>query len=106
MYKVHNMHALFFFLHTHCSISYLVVDEADKFMQGNMEEQLRKIFAVVTSTLRPRQTLLFSATLPENLERLARSAVLDPVSVHMPIYRCVQMCTIHVLVCIYTCMQT
>lgn len=64
------------------SISYLVVDEVDRFMHGNMEEQLRKIFAIVTSTLRPRQTLLFSATLPENLERLARSAVLDPVSTH------------------------
>lgn len=63
-------------------ISYLVVDEVDRFMHGNMEEQLRKIFAIVTSTLRPRQTLLFSATLPENLERLARSAVLDPVSTH------------------------
>lgn len=62
------------------SISYLVVDEVDRFMHGNMEEQLRNIFAVVTSSLRPRQTLLFSATLPENLERLARSAVLDPVS--------------------------
>ncbi|KAL5486947.1 hypothetical protein EMCRGX_G019491 [Ephydatia muelleri] len=64
-------------------ISYLVVDEVDRFMHGNMEEQLRKIFAIVTSTLRPRQTLLFSATLPENLERLARSAVLDPVQIHV-----------------------
>ena len=33
----------------------------------------------MTATLHPRQTLLFSATLPANLERLARSAVLNPV---------------------------
>ncbi len=61
------------------SVSYFVIDEADRFMQGNMEEDLRKIVTATTSSLRPRQTLLFSATLPENLERLARSAVLNPV---------------------------
>ena len=37
------------------------------------------MIAKVTESVRPRQTLLFSATLPNNLERLARSAVLDPV---------------------------
>ncbi len=61
------------------SVSYFVIDEADRFMRGNMEEELRKIVTATTSSLRPRQTLLFSATLPENLERLARSAVLNPV---------------------------
>lgn len=60
-------------------VSYFVVDEADRFMQGNMEEELRTIVMATTRSLRPRQTLLFSATLPENLERLARSAVLNPV---------------------------
>jgi len=39
-----------------------------------------QIFTAATSSLRPRQTLLFSATLPDNLDRLARSAVLNPVS--------------------------
>ena len=38
-----------------------------------------QVIGKVTESLRPRQTLLFSATLPNNLERLARSAVLDPV---------------------------
>lgn len=80
-------------------VAYLVVDESDRFMQGTMEEEIRKVDQVgqhntllcyrtlslqvimaVTESLRPRQTLLFSATLPVNLERLARSAVLNPVS--------------------------
>lgn len=80
-------------------VAYLVVDESDRFMQGTMEEEIRKVDKVgwhntllyyrtlslqvimaVTESLRPRQTLLFSATLPVNLERLARSAVLNPVS--------------------------
>ncbi|CAI8050641.1 ATP-dependent RNA helicase dbp2 [Geodia barretti] len=60
-------------------VAYLVVDEADRFMQGSLEDELRKVIGKVTESLRPRQTLLFSATLPNNLERLARSAVLDPV---------------------------
>ena len=63
------------------AISYLVIDEVDRFMKGMMEDDLRKIISAATSSLRPRQTLLFSATLPENLERLVRSAVLNPVSI-------------------------
>ena len=39
-----------------------------------------QVITQVTASLRPRQTLLFSATMPANLDRLARSAVLDPVS--------------------------
>lgn len=39
-----------------------------------------QVLMALTASPRPKQVLLFSATMPAALERLARSAVLDPVS--------------------------
>lgn len=64
-------------------ITYLVMDEADRMLGMGMEEQLRKIVGLATGTVRARQTLLWSATMPESLERIARSAVLNPVIIHV-----------------------
>ena len=55
------------------------MDEADKMLGMGMEEQLRKVVGLATSTIRARQTLLWTATMPESLERLARSAVINPI---------------------------
>lgn len=62
-------------------VSYLVMDEADKMLGMGMEEQLRKVVGLATGTIRARQTLLWTATMPESLERLARSAVLNPITI-------------------------
>lgn len=64
-------------------ISYLVMDEADKMLGMGMEEQLRKVVGLATVTIRARQTLLWTATMPESLERLARSAVLNPITIQV-----------------------
>lgn len=64
-------------------VSYLVMDEADKMLGMGMEEQLRKIVCLATGTSRARQTLLWTATMPESLERLARSAVLNPITIQV-----------------------
>lgn len=64
-------------------VSYLVMDEADKMLGMGMEEQLRKIVGLATGTVRARQTLLWTATMPESLERLARSAVLNPITIQV-----------------------
>lgn len=64
-------------------VSYLVMDEADKMLGMGMEEQLRKVVGLATGTIRARQTLLWTATMPESLERLARSAVLNPVTIQV-----------------------
>jgi superfamily II DNA/RNA helicase len=58
-------------------LMYLVFDEADRMLSMNLEEQLRKIvsYAIICA----RQTLLFSATMPTSVERLVRSAVLNPI---------------------------
>lgn len=79
-------------------IRYLVLDEIDRMleqrlkepmpraadteprpaaMHGSMEDQLRRFIA--QCSISERQTLLFSATMPQSVVRLARSAVLDPI---------------------------
>ena len=71
-------------------VRYLVIDECDRILDMGMEEQLRQIVAMVTVVnnnsniaISPVEirTSLWSATLPESLERIARSAVVDPVYV-------------------------
>lgn len=64
-------------------VSYLVMDEADKMLGMRMEEQLRKVVGLTTGTIRARQTLLWTATMPDSLERLARSAVLNPITIQV-----------------------
>lgn len=49
-------------------ITYLVLDEADRMLDMGFEPQIRKI----VSQIRPdRQTLMFSATWPKDVQKLA-----------------------------------
>lgn len=58
--------------------TYLVLDEADRMFDLGFEPQVRSI----VGQIRPdRQTLLFSATMPYKVERLAREILTDPVRV-------------------------
>ncbi|PKA62317.1 DEAD-box ATP-dependent RNA helicase 24 [Apostasia shenzhenica] len=58
--------------------TYLVLDEADRMFDLGFEPQIRSI----VGQIRPdRQTLLFSATMPRKVERLARESLTDPVRV-------------------------
>ncbi|KAG6556407.1 hypothetical protein Mapa_002350 [Marchantia paleacea] len=58
--------------------TYLVLDEADRMFDLGFEPQIRSI----VGQLRPdRQTLLFSATMPRRVERLAREVLSDPIRV-------------------------
>jgi superfamily II DNA/RNA helicase len=58
-----------------------VSEPQSRLWHGSMEEQLRRFLS--HATLVPRQTLLFSATMPSSVQRLARSAVLNPIRIHI-----------------------
>lgn len=58
--------------------TYLVLDEADRMFDLGFDPQIRSI----AGQIRPdRQTLLFSATMPRKIERLAREILQDPVRI-------------------------
>jgi ATP-dependent RNA helicase DDX5/DBP2 len=59
-------------------VTYLVLDEADRMLDMGFEDQIRKI----CSQIRPdRQTLLWSATWPKEIQALARDFTRDPFQV-------------------------
>ncbi|XP_064624758.1 probable ATP-dependent RNA helicase DDX43 [Lineus longissimus] len=62
------------------SITYLVLDEADRMLDMGFEPQIMKIML----DIRPdRQTVMTSATWPEDVRRLARRYMKDPMMVYV-----------------------
>ncbi|XP_050236532.1 DEAD-box ATP-dependent RNA helicase 24 isoform X2 [Mercurialis annua] len=58
--------------------TYLVLDEADRMFDLGFEPQIKSI----VGQIRPdRQTLLFSATMPRKVEKLAREILTEPIRV-------------------------
>ena len=59
-------------------VSYVVLDEADRMFDMGFEPQISKIM----SNIRPeRQTVMFSATFPKNVENLAKKILVMPVEI-------------------------
>nr|XP_042912655.1 probable ATP-dependent RNA helicase DDX41 isoform X1 [Parasteatoda tepidariorum]XP_042912656.1 probable ATP-dependent RNA helicase DDX41 isoform X2 [Parasteatoda tepidariorum] len=59
---------------------YLCLDEADRMIGIDFEEDIRTIFSYFKGQ---RQTLLFSATMPKKIQNFARSALVKPVTVNV-----------------------
>lgn len=65
--------------HVHLDrVEVFVLDEVDRMLDMGFLPDIRRVLAKVP---RQRQTLFFSATLPRELEKLARTMVTDPVRV-------------------------
>jgi ATP-dependent RNA helicase DDX46/PRP5 len=59
-------------------VSYVVIDEADRMFDMGFEPQLSRILA----NIRPdRQTVMFSATFPKQIENLAKKILTKPVEI-------------------------
>jgi ATP-dependent RNA helicase RhlE len=62
------------------TVEILVIDEADRMLDMGFLPELKKI---LSSMLNPRQTLMFSATMPQDIRKLANDILKDPVTVQI-----------------------
>ncbi len=63
-------------------LRYLILDEADRMLDMGFQDDINKIIRTVSEV---RQTLLFSATMPDKIRILARKILKNPIEVNIAI---------------------
>jgi ATP-dependent RNA helicase RhlE len=63
-------------------ISYFILDEADRMLDMGFSDD---IINIASHLPKERQTMLFSATMPENIRKFAKSLLQDPVEVRIAV---------------------
>ena len=62
------------------ALKYLVMDEADRMLSLDFEEEINKILSVIP---RERRTMLFSATMTSKVAKLQKASLVDPIKVEV-----------------------
>ena len=65
-------------------VKYFILDEADRMLDMGFYDD---IMTIVRKLPKDRQTILFSATMPENIRRMARAIMHNPVEVRIAVSR-------------------
>eukprot|EP00551_Chaetoceros_affinis_P007273 CAMPEP_0203672208 /NCGR_PEP_ID=MMETSP0090-20130426/7777_1 /ASSEMBLY_ACC=CAM_ASM_001088 /TAXON_ID=426623 /ORGANISM="Chaetoceros affinis, Strain CCMP159" /LENGTH=583 /DNA_ID=CAMNT_0050537475 /DNA_START=18 /DNA_END=1765 /DNA_ORIENTATION=- len=64
-------------------VKYLVMDEADRMLSMDFEQELNQILEVVPDASDGRRTMLFSATMTSKVQKLQRASLHNPVRIEV-----------------------
>ena len=65
------------------NVKYLIMDEADRMLSLDFEEEINKILDVMPGSDSGRRTMLFSATMTSKVHKLQRASLANPVRVEV-----------------------
>jgi ATP-dependent RNA helicase DDX47/RRP3 len=64
-------------------LRYLIMDEADRMLSLDFEEELNQILDVIPDSTQGRRTMLFSATMTSKVQKLQRASLCNPVRIEV-----------------------